>query len=414
MRKYWILTFLAILLVLFAAMPYLFAIQPLKSIITKRVEKRIGGNVAIDRVRFSWKGPQKLEGVHISTAQINGVIEEVSSTVPFWQVGSFGDRIEQISGSGTTLTDGGKGNFSIDATRLPSNEISVTFSAAQMPTQAILTLLKVSQKLYPLIGPNFNAKGTALLQDNAGRLDLDLSSSKMQGSIKAKATPEAITLCAPFTLTFYLTPELTQGLTKGSLSVMSKTPTYLRIDPKGFFFPRSGALDKIRIEKGSLDLGRSILEHANLSLLANLLRADSLTASQIDMWLTNTDFSLKKGVLTLGRIDALLADSIHLCAWGTANLTKEQLDMIFGIPADTLTKSLRLKNIPSTYVLQIPVTGPFATPNIDVSTATAKIAMLVAGNQAQKQGGVLGGVATILGKASEEKSPPPKRPFPWE
>ena len=156
------------------------------------------------------------------------------------------------------------------------------------------------------------------------------------------------------------------------------------------------------------------LEHANLSTLATLLKSDSLTANQIDTWLTDVDWSLQDGRFEMGRIDALLEDSIHLCAWGKANLGRDQLSMTFGIPSDTLMKSLRIKNLSSTYVLQIPVTGPFRNPNIDAGSATAKIALLIAGNQVQKQGGVMGGVAAVIGRASEEKAPTPKRPFPWE
>jgi len=414
MRKLWILGVVAMVVVLLWGAPYLFSIYPLKRIVEKKIENQVNGHVTIDHVRFSWVGPQRLEGVHILTPQINGVIDLASSTVPFWRIGSFVAGLEQINGSGMTNAKGESGRFSVDAVRLPTQETTVQFSATQMPTHAILQLLRLDSSLVSAIGPNFNAKGSTSFLNNAGQFDLDFSSPYTQASLKTQFTPREITLREPLTLACYLTPELTQLLTNGSLSLESKTPTRLRIEPEGFSYPRPFSLERLQIPTASLDLSRVILEHAKLAPLAAMLKANSLTASQIDMWLTSVDCSLKNGRFEMGRIDALLADSIHLCGWGKVDLIKDKLNLIFGIPADTLASSLRINNLSSTYVLQVPVTGSLHNPNIDANSATAKIALLIAGNQVKKQGGVLGGVATVIGKVSEDKSPPPKRPFPWE
>jgi hypothetical protein len=394
--------------------PYLFSFYPLKRIVEEKIEKNIDGKVTIDHVRFSWFGPQRLEGVHILTPQINGIIDLASSNVPFWKIGSFVSGLEQINGSGTTNADGESGRFSVDALRLPTQETTIQFSATQMPTNAILQLLRFDSSLKSAIGPNFNAKGSTSFLNDAGRFDLDFSSPNTQASLKTEFTPREITLREPLTLAGYLTPELTRYVTNGAISLESKTPTRLRIEQEGFSYPRPFSLERLQIPTASLDLSRVILEHANLAPLAALLKANSLTASQIDMWLTSVDCSLQKGRFDMGRIDALLANSIHLCAWGKVDLLKDKLNLIFGIPADTLANSFRINNLSSTYVLQVPITGSLKNPNIDANSATAKIALLIAGNQVKKQGGVLGGVATVIGKVSEDKSPPPKRPFPWE
>ena len=387
---------------------------PLKRIVERTVEKKIGGTTTIDAVHFSWYGPQRLQGVHITTPQIDGVIKEISSTVPFWSINSFTTGIELVNGSGTTHVDGQNGQFSFEATKLNPDEITLHFTTSNMPTATTLQFLNADSSLLSLIGPSFNATGSASMQNDAGSLNLDLASATTKASIKASFTPEEITLQEPLTLACYLTPEFTQKLTQGALLIQSKNPARLRVESEGFSCSRPFSLDKLRIAKANVDFGRVTLEHANLTTLATLLKSDSLTANQIDTWLTDVDWSLQEGRFEMGRIDALLEDSIHLCAWGKANLVRDQLNMIFGIPSDTLTKALRIKNLTSTYVLQIPVSGSLRNPNFDAGSATAKIALLYAGNQVQKQGGVLGGVATAIGRASEEKAPVPKRPFPWE
>jgi len=411
MLKRLILLFLCIIVILGASLPYLFAIEPFKQIVTSALERKIGGKVTVDTVRFSWFGPQQIKGVHLATPLINGLIEEMQSNVPFWKIKSFAKNLVQLKGSGTTNRD--KGKFAIDATRNQS-VTNLKLSATQMPTPLIVQLFNIDPLLKTFIGPYFDANGSASIQDESGNFNLYVSSPNTKGSIQASFTPEAITLKAPFTLSCSLTPELTSRLTKGSLFIQSKTPTYLRIEPNGFSLPRPFSLTNLQIPKANLDLGQFTLLHANLAPLASLLKADRLTASQIEMWLTNEDWSLQNGQLRLDRVDALLANSVHLCAWGNVNILQDQVDLIFGIPADTLAKSLHIQNVSSSYVLQIPVTGPIQNLNIDAGGATAKIALLIAGKKVQERGGILGGVASVITKASEEKAPPPKRPFPWE
>jgi hypothetical protein len=415
MRKNWIWFALAVLLLTLGCMPYLLSVQPFKQIVVRKFERRLGKTVKIDHVRLSWLGPQKVEGVHFSNPQIDGTIEKISAKIPFWSLGSFEANIEEISGWGTTHVSGQKGRFTAEAHRLPSKEIAFQFSAEEMPTATVFQLLKkTNSPIQLLIGPSFNAKGTGSIQETTGKLDLDLTSPQLQTQIRAFFTPDAIGLREPVTVACYLTPEFTQAITDGALSIQSKTPARLQIETECCVIPRPFSLAKLRIRQATLDLGQIILQHANLAPLATLLKADSLTASQIDMWLTSVDWSLQDFIFSMGRIDALLADSVHLSAWGKANLQRQTLDMIFGIPADTLSKTLRMKSLPSNFVLQIPVTGSMRQPNIDTASAGAKMAVLIAGNRAESQGGIFGGIAGIISKMSQEKSPPPKRPFPWE
>jgi hypothetical protein len=174
----------------------------------------------------------------------------------------------------------------------------------------------------------------------------------------------------------------------------------------------------VKIVRGKLSVGRIRLQQADyLSGLSIFLKTNKLDTDQVDVWLGRIDFSLENGRLDLARVDALFANSIHLCAWGQTDILRQTLDMILGVPADTLSKSFGIRNVSSKYVLQIPMTGTYQNPQLDTGSATAKIAAIVASGSVQKQGGVLGGVAGIINQAAQEKSPPPVSPyppFPWD
>jgi hypothetical protein len=136
---------------------------------------------------------------------------------------------------------------------------------------------------------------------------------------------------------------------------------------------------------------------------------------QMSVWFTPLSFSIENGVLHSGRMDALIANSVHLCTWGSIDLQTQKLHMYLGIPADTLKSAFGLKNLSANYVLKIPIRGSVKDPDLKTNSATAKIAAMVAAQQIPKKGAVLGGLVNAFAQSKEEKDiPPAKHPFPWE
>jgi hypothetical protein len=124
---------------------------------------------------------------------------------------------------------------------------------------------------------------------------------------------------------------------------------------------------------------------------------------------------MDKGSFRLNRIDALIANAIHLCAWGEIRLPSGQLDMVLGIPADALQNALSLTNLPRNYVLQIPITGSIYKIEYETGPATAKLASLIAAQQIPKKMGLMGPLFNQMAQIKEDRDvPPPRRPFPWE
>lgn len=413
MRKiHWIPLVLAVFAL--ATLPYLFSVPPLKQLFIWIVERKTHAKIQIEKLRLSWLGPQRMEGVHIQTPQIEGDISELISTVPFWRLAAMGRSMAKIEASGTTRAGEESGSFTIQGAMTSTDAYHFVFSMTQMPTTTIDRFLNMGALAEAAIGTNFDASGEVSFQQGSGSFNLDLSSAKASTSIQADVSPDALTLRKPLMLSLYLTPELSHFATNGKLSIQSVDPAQLRIAPSGFSWPRPYSLSKLQMAQGSLNLGRIQMENPPfLATLAKFLKS-GISTQRADLWLTDVDVSVDNGLLTLGRIDALLGQSLHFCAWGQIDLVQDQLRLTFGIPADTLARSLGIRNLSSSYVLQIPVSGTLHSPVFDTGAATAKIAGLIAMGTAEKQGGILGNVAGLVGRIAEEPSPPPKRPFPWE
>jgi hypothetical protein len=435
MRNKWIIA-IVIAAAILSFLPYWISAPPFKQLIISILQQKYEAKLAVDHLRFSWLGPQRIIGVKITTPELNGTFDEIDANSPFWAIGKnytlIGGNLQvpqssasfeniqativgfKIDATGTTRSNAGTGKFSVQGTAIDQNQFNLTFGITGMPTAIVDWLLKMRGFLQSSIGSMFSLKGTASMQNGSGNVDLNLVSDTTTASVTASFTPDAITLTKPVVANFKLTPEMSLALSQNTVAVTGQDPIVLKISSNGFYFPRPFSLDKLKIGTASLEMGRIRLQNANyLSGLSVFLKTKKFDSNQVDAWLNEAAFSFDQGRLELERTDVLLANSIHLCGWGQTDVTRQTLDMILGVPADTLSKSFGIKNLSKNFVLQIPVAGTYKDPQFDASAATAKIAAIVAAGQVQKQGGVLGGIAGIASKAAQQSAPKPK-PFPWD
>jgi hypothetical protein len=165
-----------------------------------------------------------------------------------------------------------------------------------------------------------------------------------------------------------------------------------------------------------LDLGKTKVQSGkSLKSLVKLFK-DTHFEKEIDFWFTPVAFQIQSGVITLGRMDALLSNSIHICTWGDVDVNKDELHMFLGLPADTLEKSFGIQTLSRNYVLKIPIYGSISNPEFDTGSAIAKITAMAVSKQIPSAGGkILGGLINAVTQAQDDgDAPPPNRPFPWE
>ncbi len=427
-------------------LPYLLSVPPLKQVLIAKLESTTNANITIDTLRLNWLGPQTIKGIHLSNAQVNGQIDLVVLKTPFWKIasqpyslqvtngnfqvlegGSPTGSIEQIQAtvdgslvqaSGITTANGRQGSFSVQGTAVSADQFDLSFSSDQVPTPPIDTLLGFHGDLIGILGSSFSLNGSANNLANRGSVRINLDAVNARGSAQASFTPTYVTLDAPFAAIARLPPSILKKIAKQGLIL--KDPVALNISNDSFFLPRPFSLAKLRIGSGTLNLGRiAVPKPASFNSFSAFIKAPQLAnPNQLDIWLTPADFAINEGLLQLARVDALIAQSIHLCGWGKINAINEHLNMILGVPSDTLAQTMLMSNAASDFVLQVPVTGTLKNPKFDTSSAAVQIAGSIATDQVQKVGGNFGAFGSLVGKtvsqaAQPEPTPPQRYRLPW-
>jgi hypothetical protein len=245
-------------------------------------------------------------------------------------------------------------------------------------------------------------------------------------------TQGALTLKEPIYAQVTMTPALSKFLLSevnplSITEIRSTSPITLEIQPQGFVAPiLDFSLKKVNIPKGRLELGQiSCKNEGNLNLALSLLKSVQLTQNHnLNLWFTPIDFSVRQGIVDVERTDILVAETFDIALWGQIYPLKDNVDMVLGLTADCLARAFNIKNLPDDYVLQVPMTGSLHDVKLNTGKATAKVAALLALQQADLAGGLAGGPAgALFGKfinklgslpLNDRSTPPAKRPFPWE
>ena len=437
MRKILVVLVVAILLVAFF-LPKILETPFGKPLFENALGEKFNATVSIGSLHLSWLGPQSLQQIHISNSEMEGSIDELNSNVPFWQLNQFGKafslqngtftlpaygnlKVEQVEAKvvGQDVFATGQstqgGSFSIKGKIYAKNDVDLIGNFHQMPPALFDSFLNTKGLLTALLGPSMDISSTLVYKQGEGLLNIDLAATFAKLSLHGQISKDFLLLKDSLAATLFWHPELSK-ITDGHV-VNAKFPISLQIDPDKTAIPINPfSLNQLIIGHATLDLGRLVLQNVSpLVSFLSLLQRGSIGSSAIPIWFTPVAFSLYQGKAEIGRIDALIESAIHLCAWGKIDLPN-QLNMILGIPADTLENALGIKGLPRNYVLQIPVRGTIQNPKYDSGAATAKITAWLATQQATKATGIFGQVFNRLIKPAQEDQdvPPPNRPFPWE
>ncbi len=429
MRK-WLAAFFVVLLIL-AFLPKIASTPLGKPLFVKALERKTNTQVTVDKLSLSWFGPQKFHHVTFTHDSVTGTVEDFEIDAPFWSFsGAFrlkngsivyrGGRVENIEGqiegndfelNGVTM----QGHMSLKGQVYSKIHFNIQIDIQNFP------LVVLDQRLDQILGPTLNLKGTVRLEPSDGRIDLEVSTANLKSHLIGVLSEHSVTLSEPLVASIRLTPELSSLLLKDAnplflTGVEAKNPVTLRIEPNDFYCPLPFSLEKLNVGQATLNLGQVRCQNGkSLAAIITLLKATRLSeAATMNAWFTPITFHIHDGILDADRMDALLADSIHVCTWGSVNLIKDELHMNLGLPADTLKQSFGIATLSDSYVLKIPIRGTTKDPDIVKGPAAAQIAALIAGNQIPKKG-FFGGLAELFSHPKEDKDiPPAKHPFPWE
>jgi hypothetical protein len=427
----WIFILLLPLLLFFLFLPKIASTSLGKPYFVKALEKKTESQIEIDSLHLSWFGPQQFKNIKWKHEAVHGTVEQLDILAPFWSfsgpfqlkngtvqypggiVKSIEGRIEEndFTLTGKTL----QGHLSLNGKVYNKLDFHLFIDIERFP------LVVLDQKLDQILGPTLDLKGSVKFKEGEGALDVVANASHFQMHLKGLFKENNLTLEEPLIASFQLTPELSALLLKEAnplflTGLSAEKPLTLRIEPKGFSFPLPFSLEKLKVGEATLNPGRIQCQNGqSLSTLISLFNNSSLShPSEMNIWFGLATFHIEKGILKADRVDALIADSIHVCTFGTIDLIHDRLDMILGLPADTLRAMFGIQNLPPDYVLKIQVRGTTKEPELVKGPAIAKIAALIAANQLPSQG-ILGELGSLFSRPKVDPDiPPPKRPFPWE
>jgi hypothetical protein len=192
-------------------------------------------------------------------------------------------------------------------------------------------------------------------------------------------------------------------------SIASLNSVTLEFFKNGFQIPLDLKLDDIIVPKAILNVQK--LKCQNGKLLEAITTVSKLKQNdELTVWCTPLEFQFRNSIFKTNRLDALIENSIHIATFGDMNISKHKLNMVLGIPKDTLEKTFQIKNLPNDFILQVPIKGTFEKPNVKIKQTIAKLIMLLAFQKDQESKTLL----KILKKLDKEKFPPPNTPFPWQ
>lgn len=312
---------------------------------------------------------------------------------------------------------------------------SLRLKADQLPSRALDLIARAYGRTdFPftcVFGNMINATLNLDLDKFSGPLALNIFTPLTRADVSGTITNGALTLKDAVHVQMKITPEMSRLVLKEvnplNLSYLySQEPVTLEIPAAGFSFPlHPFDLTRIAIPSARIELGKiTCRNEGNVHIALGLLKTKQFEQSNdLMLWFAPIDLSVGKGLANIDRTEILLADTYDICLWGNVDLAKDYIDMYLGLTAQTLSKAFNIKNLPENYVLRIPMRGKADNVQIDTGKATAKIALLLAAQQAGTAGALKGPAGAIVGgllnKAvtlpdSDAKIPPAKHPFPWE
>jgi len=284
----------------------------------------------------------------------------------------------------------------------------------------------ISPRFHALLGNNVSAEIDIDLVEMDGPLSLELKSDNFIVIIDAAIKDNAIILREPLEASLNMTPSIGKHVLSTvnpffASAIQGSQPITVFIDNTDFSMPINPFDTKnIRIKHANIDIGQLTLENQGaLNMLIGFLDSRILASYQrMTAWFTPLDISIYNNIISCDRMDALIGDNYHIASWGTIDLSSGYTNMRLGIPADMLRTSFGISELPSSYIMQIPMEGNVGDINIAWEKAAAYVAVLATKTKAKKNTNFI--FTSILkaftGVYKYDKDPIPqlKNPLPWD
>lgn len=469
----WIILFLlALSVAFFISIPALLSTPIGKKIVVNFVQKKGYKSFSADCIKLRWFGPQRIVGLHFNSESLefsaklfetdmdfkslinlskldNKAIVDLKTKIlledaslkitdPNMPIANLSeingnivtsgeDRPITVLLTGKSVIDGEEGNFDISS--VIGHEIKTgTITLKNFPTISFDELFfeKSDQNkglISQILGQKSNLTSTFKIVNSEGTIFIDIASSNLRARVSANYSKGLITLNAPLDAALILSEKLSLSLLKDVNPLLiyglkAFSPVKIKIPEGALSLPVSPLnLKELKIENAMVDFGKILTKNGpNISTIIGIMKYHSLEdVKEMTIWCTPVFIKIVNGKLFTSRMDALLADEIHICTWGAIDLASKKIKMTLGLTSQALERGFGIKDMPPDYVMKIPMKGTTDNPKIEKGLAAAKIAGLLALQSAEKKS-IIGQIFDTIKHAAEDQSdvPPPYLPYPWE
>jgi|GEM_PF-4040922 len=327
---------------------------------------------------------------------------------------------------GTLTLDAGLSKFLTEdgSFSLAKLQTKVKGQACSMASSALDAALSLDKEFFTLVlGPSFDASIDLSIENGNGPLSFAVKSPRTQLDLAGKIESGNLLLTKDLGLHFILNHEtsrvfLREANASSIKSLYAPAPITITIPKRGFSFPLHPAnISNITIPSGTINFGKIYCRNEG-TMIAVLKQLNSKMpeGNEIEIWFAPMEFDVNQSTLTIGRTEVLFAHTYDIALWGTVDLQAKYADMSLGLTADALGAAFGIKNLPSDYVIRIPVKGPLNDVEIKGGSATSKITALVIWQSKTLSNamGPFGVLTKVIPPPDSSKAPPPKHPFPWE
>jgi len=291
---------------------------------------------------------------------------------------------------------------------------SLVFSATRCPSQ-FFTLLTGRDELKTLIGSTANVEMDINSKRLHGHLKMHICGSKGSAVLDGVLKDGAIFLQSPLVV-----ETKAQGCELGKINplfnelVSYKGTLRLTVFPDHFYCPLLPfKLDQIQI--GSAELSTGILQFRNKGAIKKILALLKPSRSDlIKIWMTPIYFSLKKGIVTVERMDMLVADQYPLAVWGTMDLVNDRLHMNLGLTGAALAQTLGIDSLNEHLIIPVSIKGSIDNITISQKTAAAVLSALGAKGKGATKAFPFGALLEFASGRGQKIPSPTTSPFPWE
>lgn len=458
-KKMFYLIFIFSTLILFIivfSLPKIFSTKVGTKFLLKKIENKYCAKIEIESFNLSWFGPQSLKKLSYADTNLDLKVDSIVSNISlfslykslnsyeklkffantdikdldinfhfsnlpkasiynvFASIKAEADKVNSIRIIGKTKEDSKTGNIeaSLD---FKDKKINAKILGNNIPTIGLDQLLFFNKEKYQnilvqILGPSFDIEIKSTLENLVGPIDIDFNSTNSKAKLNLFYQKDKLTLKEAAKIILDL-PEIKPTFIKGISYIKSIEPIIITISEQDFLLPLSPFnLEKLSIKQSTIDLNKMIV--SNTGIIKTITNFTKIPAKEnVFLWFTNVNLKVENKTLTTDRMDFLINDDLHLCAWGKIDLSDHNLKLNLGLPSDTLTTIFNIQNLSKDYVIKIPISGTLENPKIDAKGATGKIIALTALQKAKGLGSIIGGVLTKIKK--DEDIPPPKKPFPW-